>query len=360
MARLEPGAACGTQATKSAGELLDSLNGAIMPRVVEENDNQLLNDFRNTLVADVHGELTRDLEPLRADIPALKQRSSRPPGGSSGPPELDTCEPLGLAFMREPAVTAYLRNPKPGGIRIELNRPVLTTRKATAITSFTAYGPPTIRPGVVTRPRRRLVLRDVLGVYPLTTATLTYVVETAPVPASPGAAYQVAEGDPKVEISIGTTPATCTPSTLAAWVTCSRQVLDDAMYLQQFIDERLVYEVGYVEERELINGDGTPGHIKGFLTVATPYDTARTLAGDTNLDTPRSLREPQPGQVNARVTPSKSTGGWKFHPMFQPQRFDRAATGNPAVGESAIHRLPRRPGARSLRPHPACKYRYAF
>jgi HK97 family phage major capsid protein len=250
-------------------------------------DEELLAEFQRIL-EDAKKSGDAQLQALRGEINqqilAIKRRLSLPPG-SGGPPEPVECESLGAEFIRQESVTAYLRNPQPGGLRIELHRPVLTGRKAaTPITSGNWLVPPTYRPGVVVRPRRRLVLRDVLSVFPLTSSSLTFAVENTPVPASPGAAYQILEGDAKVEISIGTTPATCTPSTIACWVTVSKQVLDDSLYLQQYLDERMTYEVSYVEEAELLNGSGAAGHIKGFLQVATAYDPARTQTGDTGLD----------------------------------------------------------------------------
>jgi HK97 family phage major capsid protein len=257
---------------------------------------QLLEDFRGLLtdernatsrtidskLAAARRESDAALEEVRKSVRALAERSSRPPGAGALE-RFETRESLGSEFVRKEGVAHFLRNPQPGGIRIQLDRPVLSARAA-PITSANWLTPPTIRPGVVTRPRRRLVLRDVMDVFPLTTQSLIYIIEDAPVPANPGADYQLIEGDVKAQVSISSTEGTCVPSTIAAWVSCSNQVLSDASYLEAYIDNRLVYEVSYVEERELMLGDGGPGKITGLMTVASAYDAARTKGGDTGLD----------------------------------------------------------------------------
>jgi HK97 family phage major capsid protein len=258
-----------------------------MPTTATVPTDDVVVEFQR-LMADQQNSLDGRFTKIEADVRSIRQAAAKPPVLLGAPG--DGRESLGAQFVRDERVAAFLRNPQPGGIRIELPRPVLERRSAptltaaTPITSATWPAQPAWLPGVVTRPRRRLMLRDVMSIFPLSTASLNYLVENAPVPANPGAGYQPGEGGLKPEISIGSTPATCTPSTIAAWVTCSRQALDDSLYLTQFIDVRLVYEVAYVEERELLLGDGAAGHITGLLQVATPYDTARTLANDTGLD----------------------------------------------------------------------------
>ena len=44
--------------------------------------------------------------------------------------------------------------------------------------------------------------------------------------------------------------------TLAHWIPVSRQVLDDAVALQDYINMRLMYGLKLVEENQLLNGNG--------------------------------------------------------------------------------------------------------
>jgi HK97 family phage major capsid protein len=250
----------------------------------ELTDNELLAEFER-VVAEARSANTKEIAAIRTEIGHIKQRLSRPPGAMGGPSENEPpYESLGRELMRQDAFQSYCRNPQPGGFRVQLNRPVLST-KATPIATIPGLVPPQYLPGGPTlRPRRRLVLRDIMTIFPLTSNTFIFLQENAPVPAVPPAAIQVNEGDTKVELSISTSAVTLTPMTIAAWVTCSRQIFDDAHWMLQWIDERLVYEVSLCEELEWINGDGSTGHVKGFLASATPYDTTRTQTGDTNLD----------------------------------------------------------------------------
>jgi hypothetical protein len=57
--------------------------------------------------------------------------------------------------------------------------------------------------------------------------------------------------------------------TIAHIFKASRQILDDAPALRSYIDARARYGLRYVEEAELLNGDGTGVHIKGLVPSAT-------------------------------------------------------------------------------------------
>ena len=239
----------------------------------------------------VDGRTAKTTAELRAEfsiaLGKLKQGLSR--GPSFGAPEFATpyAEPLSKSFLDDPLAAAWFKNPQPGGLRVELSRAPLANfcTKGTPISGGGLPSFPVIRPGISTQPRRRLVLRDIIGAFPLTAGSgLTYLVEKQPVPAVPGAGYQVAEGDVKSEVSILTEAKTASMKTLAAWTSASTQVMADVSYLGQFIDGRLTYELAFVEEGEILNGDGSPGKILGLLPQATPYNAARTLAGDQALD----------------------------------------------------------------------------
>jgi HK97 family phage major capsid protein len=232
-------------------------------------------------------EINAAIAPMQQQILAVGQRTSRGPGSNGLEHAAPYTETLSKSFFDDPLAAAWFKNPQPGGLKVELARAPLANfcTKGTPITGPGLPSFPVIRPAIATQPRRRFVLRDVLSVFPLTSGNgLTYLVETPPVPAVPSANYQLNEGDVKAEISILTAAKTSTPKTIAAWTSASTQVMGDVSYLMQYIDGRLTYELAFCEERELLNGDGTPGKILGLLAQATAYDTTRTLAGDQLLD----------------------------------------------------------------------------
>ena len=58
----------------------------------------------------------------------------------------------------------------------------------------------------------------------------------------------------------------------------SRQILDDASALASYINGRLIYGLKLVEDRQLLNGDGENGNLKGIIPQATAFADKATLA----------------------------------------------------------------------------------
>lgn len=67
----------------------------------------------------------------------------------------------------------------------------------------------------------------------------------------------------------------------------SRQILDDFSQLRSIIDQRLLYGLAYVEEGQLLNGDGTGQNLHGIIPQATAYAAAFTPDAPTAIDTLR-------------------------------------------------------------------------
>jgi HK97 family phage major capsid protein len=95
------------------------------------------------------------------------------------------------------------------------------------------------------------------------------------------AGVQVLEGDVKAEGTLTFESLTITPATLAIWVAASRQALRDVAGLSMIIDNSLIYAVEVLEEQEILNGDGTPGHLHGIMPQAPAL---AAVTRDTALD----------------------------------------------------------------------------
>ena len=72
--------------------------------------------------------------------------------------------------------------------------------------------------------------------------------------------------------------------TLAHYVKASRQILDDASALASYINGRLMYGLKLVEDRQLLNGDGENGNLKGIIPQATAFADKATLSTYTIID----------------------------------------------------------------------------
>lgn len=135
-------------------------------------------------------------------------------------------------------------------------------------------------PGIVAPGLRRLVIRDLLAQGRISSNSLEYVREKL----LTNSAKPVKEKAQKPESDLTFEKQTANVKTIAHWVQASRQVMDDAPMLQSYVNNRLMYGLALVEEDQLLNGDGSGDNLTGINAVATAYDTALNVAGDTKAD----------------------------------------------------------------------------
>ena len=136
-------------------------------------------------------------------------------------------------------------------------------------------------PGILGLPERRMTVRDLITPGRMDGSTLEYVKETG----FTNAAAPVAETAKKPESTLKFDLVTTSAKVIAHFVKASRQILDDASQLASYIDGRLRYGLAFVEEQQLLNGDGTGQNLLGIIPQATafvaPFDPAGT---ETNID----------------------------------------------------------------------------
>jgi len=133
------------------------------------------------------------------------------------------------------------------------------------ILSGTWSAPPDYRPEMFFPPQRVLRVRDLLP----NLATVSNLVEFPRELVNTNASdYQGVEGTQKAESAITYELASAPVVTIATWIPCSKQVLDDSVSLAGYIDSRLIYMVSLKVERELLYGDGASQHLNGLMTQA--------------------------------------------------------------------------------------------
>ncbi|WP_445621335.1 phage major capsid protein [Kushneria sp. Sum13] len=135
-------------------------------------------------------------------------------------------------------------------------------------------------PGIIAQPDRAATIRDLIMPGRTTSNSIEYVREKG---FTNNAAPQV-EGQRKAESNLSFELATSNVRTIAHWIPATKQILDDAPQLASYIDGRLRYGLTYVEEEQLLLGDGTGQNILGLIPQATSYNTGLNLAGDTRVD----------------------------------------------------------------------------
>ena len=133
---------------------------------------------------------------------------------------------------------------------------------------------------LVSLEQQPLRIRDLLTVIPVTTDSVRYGKQSL----RDNKVAIVAEGFQKPYSDYRWVDATATVETIAHLTKLTLQALSDAPRLAAEIEAEMRYGLAVVEENELLNGDGTAGHLNGLLHNSTPY-AAPTGVDATNVIT---------------------------------------------------------------------------
>lgn len=134
--------------------------------------------------------------------------------------------------------------------------------------------------GIVTPPQRTMTIRSLLMPGRTASSLIQYVKETG----FQNMAAPVAEGAAKPQSDLSLDLVDTTVKTLAHWIKASNQVLADIPLLQSYIDGRLRYGLQYVEEQQILAGDGTGQNLLGLIPQATAFNTALLQGDDQQID----------------------------------------------------------------------------
>ncbi|HVQ14280.1 MAG TPA: phage major capsid protein [Vicinamibacterales bacterium] len=135
-------------------------------------------------------------------------------------------------------------------------------------------------------PTRPFFVRDLITPGTTSSNAIEYAVETSNPYATQAAVVSEGLKKPQSEniaFDLKSTPV----RTIAHYMKASRQILDDVPMLASMIDGRLRFGLQYVEEQELLFGDGTGQHLFGIVPQATAYAAAFTPSLPTAIDTLR-------------------------------------------------------------------------
>lgn len=140
--------------------------------------------------------------------------------------------------------------------------------------------PPTRLPGIDQTPKQRLFIRDLIAPGRTQSNTIYYVKQTG----FTNNASVVPENNTKpysdIEFAEETTPV----RTIAHMFKASKQILDDFAQLQSTVDAEMRYGLKYVEEQEILFGDGTGAHLKGIIPQAVAFNPAFAVEKQTGID----------------------------------------------------------------------------
>lgn len=135
-------------------------------------------------------------------------------------------------------------------------------------------------PGIDAAPKQRLFIRDLIAPGRTSSPAIFWVQQTG----FTNKAAVVPEGTTKPYSDIKFTPKITGVTTIAHMFKASKQILDDFAQLQSTIDAEMRFGLKYVEEQEILFGDGTGAHLHGIVPQATAYAAAFSVAQQNGID----------------------------------------------------------------------------
>jgi len=245
-------------------------SGTLTAEVKQKADELLMAQGK---LSAAHDKLTERLESLETKSTDIEQRvASRRGGGGE-----QAVKSLGQMVGESDDLKNFInKSGAKGAVRIVVQN---------AITSATGSAGALITPHrdteLVGIPRRQMTIRQLLSVGDVTSNS----VEFARLVTRDNKAATVAEGALKPESNYVWEPDDAPVRTIAHWVPVSRQAMDDIPQLQSEIDGELRYGLDFVEEAQVLKGDGTGQNLHGLVPQATAYvNPGVTVINPTKID----------------------------------------------------------------------------
>lgn len=165
---------------------------------------------------------------------------------------------------------------------IQGNKRISVPVQAALISTGVAEGvvEPHRLPGVDVAPKQRLFIRDLIAPGKTQSPAIFWVQQTgftnkaAVVPENTTKPYS------DIEFATKITPVT----TVAHMFKASKQILDDFSQLQSLVDAEMRYGLKFVEEQEILFGDGSGAHLHGIIPQALKYKPEFSVEKQNGID----------------------------------------------------------------------------
>lgn len=135
-------------------------------------------------------------------------------------------------------------------------------------------------PGIITPYDRELRVRDVIGAARTTSSNVEFPRELD----FENQAAPVAEGAVKPRSDLTFELANAPVRTIAHTFKISRQMLDDVPALAAYVGRRGTYGLKFVEDQQLLFGDGTGQNVHGIVPQASAFDPQFSSTNETAID----------------------------------------------------------------------------
>lgn len=139
---------------------------------------------------------------------------------------------------------------------------------------------PQVLPGTLVYPKQRLFVRDLLPVGQTGSPAIFWVRQTG----FTNRAEVVSEGTLKPTSTIAYDSVMTPVTTIAHLFKASKQILADFAQLRTDVDRELRYGLKFVEEEEILLGDGSGIHLHGIVPQATAFSAAFEPAFHQRID----------------------------------------------------------------------------
>ncbi|HIF3241900.1 TPA: phage major capsid protein [Salmonella enterica] len=260
--------------TASIEEATDKFNARAEDALKEAKKSGKLSEETKAAVDKMASEFNalREAEKtLKAAIGELEQHVAQMPLANAK----HIVETVGQQVISAEALKTFSASVE-GGKRVSI--PV----NAALISSGVAEGvvEPQRLPGIDTAPKQRLFIRDLIAPGRTSSPAIFWVQQTG----FTNKAAVVAENTtkPYSDITFATkiTPVT----TIAHMFKASKQILDDFAQLQSTVDAEMRYGLKYVEEQEILFGDGTGVHLHGIVPQASAFSAEFRVEQQNGID----------------------------------------------------------------------------
>jgi HK97 family phage major capsid protein len=266
-----------------------------------------------------------DMNAITARLTDVEQKMTRR-GQAEQPVERKS---IGQQFLENENVKALLSSTtKRGNVNVPIEMKTVNTLTTGTTLLGSGTSPTTSlvvaeRGPMVNLPERRFTVRDLITPGQTNSNAIEYPVELV----FQNLAAVVAEGAAKAKSDVTFDLKQTGVRTIAHYMKASRQIMDDAPMLQSYIDGRLRYGLAYVEETELLYGDGTGQHLLGIIPQATAYSAAFTPTDETAIDRLRLAAL----QATLALYPAT---GYVLHPTdWAKVEMQKNSLGNYVVGD---------------------------
>lgn len=228
--------------------------GSLSAEVKQKADELLVAQAK---LGDAQQKIEERIEQLSTRNTDLEQKLAARRGGGG-----DQVKSLGQLVIENDKIKAFAAAGGKGTVSVSVQN---------AITSAAGSAGSLITPDreteIVGIPRRQMTIRQLLQQGRTTSNSIEY----GRMKTRTNNAAVVAEGVQKPESNYEWEQADAPVRTIAHWVPVSRQAMDDVPLLQSEIDGELRYGLDFVEEAEILKGDGTGQHLHGLVAQATDF-----------------------------------------------------------------------------------------